>query len=146
VTEAVRTARVACTSEWGLDHASWAVLRHLYPAASIPVWELSLDYQFNEPRPKSLQYHYDIAKELSEFRHQGVLIIGSGNIVHNLSMLDYENIDAATFEWAGEFDEQVKTNLIRGNHSALMHFHEMGRSDARSLSSDDLRYCVAGKE
>jgi 4,5-DOPA dioxygenase extradiol len=82
VTGAAKRAGVKCDHSWGLDHGAWAILKHLYPLADIPVFQLSLDYTFNEWTPKPLQYHYDLAAELSELRSRGVLIIGSGNIVH----------------------------------------------------------------
>jgi 4,5-DOPA dioxygenase extradiol len=128
VTGAVRKAPVTCDHEWGLDHASWAVLKHLYPAANIPVFELSLDYSFNDWHPKPVQYHYDLAAELAEVRKRGVLIIGSGNIVHNLSLIDFRNVDAEPFPWAVEFDEWVKKNIISGNHRDLIRLRNMGKS------------------
>ncbi|HEX7575075.1 MAG TPA: 4,5-DOPA dioxygenase extradiol, partial [Candidatus Methanoperedens sp.] len=119
VTGIVKKTQVKCNYDWGLDHASWAVLRHMYRDADIPVFEMSLDYSFNDWNPKPLQYHYDIASELADLRTRGVLIIGSGNIVHNLGLIDFRNIDAHPFEWAVEFDEIVKYNLINKNHQEL---------------------------
>jgi 4,5-DOPA dioxygenase extradiol len=81
VTKAVLKTAVQCNLNWGLDHASWAVLKHINPQADIPVFEMSLDYTFNEWHPKPVQYHYDLASELSDLRNRGILIIGSGNIV-----------------------------------------------------------------
>jgi 4,5-DOPA dioxygenase extradiol len=127
VTETVRKSQVACNRDWGLDHASWAVLKHLYPEADIPVFELSLHYAFNEWHPKPIRYHYDLAADLAEMRRRGVLIIGSGNIVHNLPLIDWDP-DAETFPWAVEFDERVKDNLLSGNHRELIEFREMGKS------------------
>jgi len=127
VTGTVKKTQVKCNYDWGLDHASWAVLRHMYPDADIPVFEMSLDYSFNDWNPKPLQYHYDIASELADLRTRGVLIIGSGNIVHNLGLIDFRNIDAQPYEWAVEFDEIVKSNLINENHKDLINFREMGK-------------------
>ena len=120
VIESVRSTQVKCDNDWGLDHASWAILKHMYPNADIPVLELSLDYSFNEWHPKPLQYHYKIGSELAELRNNGVLIIGSGNIVHNLRLIDFEQTDAKPFDWAVEFDQKVKTNLIDANHKDLL--------------------------
>lgn len=128
VTQAAKRAPVKCDREWGLDHASWAVLKHLYPEADIPVFELSLDYSFNEWHPKPLRYHYDLAKDLASLRRKGVMIIGSGNIVHNLSRIDFGNIDAKPYGWATEFDERVKADLVEGNHRDLMELWNGGRS------------------
>lgn len=126
--ETVRKVQVKCINDWGLDHASWAVLKHMYPKADVPVFEMSLDYSFNEWHPKMIQHHYDLASELRELRKKGVLIIGSGNIVHNLGMLDFRNIDAKPFDWAVEFDEKVKYNLLSGNHRDLIDYRNMGRT------------------
>jgi 4,5-DOPA dioxygenase extradiol len=137
VTGAVRKAPIACNYDWGLDHASWAVLKYLYPAADIPVFELSLNYSFNDWHPKPVQYHYDLATELAEVRKRGVLIIGSGNIVHNLSLIDFRNMNAEPLPWALEFDEQVKKNLINGNHQDLIQFRNMGKSAALAVPTLD---------
>ncbi len=146
----VKTVKIACSSEWGLDHASWAVLKHVYPKADIPVFEMSLAYSYNEWHPKPLHYHYAIARELSELRHRGVLIIGSGNIVHNLGMLDFENIDAPVYDWASEFDELIKDNLITRNHDALLCYHELGTSSSLAVPTLDhylpMIYAVALQE
>lgn len=137
VADLVTKVKVSCRNDWGLDHASWAVLKHIYPDADVPVFEMSLAYTFNEWHPKPLQYHYDLARELAELRHRGVLIIGSGNIVHNLGMLDFENVDAPTFDWAGEFDEKVKANLLKRNHDALIHYQNMGRTSLLAIPTLD---------
>lgn len=128
VTGALKKAAVKCDHARGLDHGAWAVLKHLYPHADIPVFQLSIDYSFNEWDPKPLSYHYDLAAGLSELRGRGVLIIGSGNIVHNLGMFDFTNIGAPSFDWAVEFDEAVKSNLTRRNHHDLVHYRNMGKS------------------
>jgi len=126
VAETVRNVKVTCSSEWGLDHGAWSVLKHIYPKADIPVFEMSLSYTYDELHPKPLQYHYDLARELGSLRQQGILIIGSGNIVHNLGMLDFENIDVDVFDWAGAFDEKVKTALLNNDHDALIHYYDLG--------------------
>jgi 4,5-DOPA dioxygenase extradiol len=118
--ESVKKLNIKCSTNWGLDHASWSILRHMYPAANIPVIELSLDYSFNEWNPKPVQYHYDIASELAILREKGILIIGSGNIVHNLGLIDFRNIDATPYSWAVEFDEEVRSCLINRDHGKLI--------------------------
>ena len=125
VVDLARKTKVKCGDNWGLDHASWAILKHIYPEADIPVFEMSLDFSFNEWRPKALKYHYDLAAELFELRKKGVLIIGSGNIVHNLGMLDFHNIEAQPYDWALQFDEKVKENLINKNHQGLIDYLSM---------------------
>jgi len=125
-TNSVQKVKVKCDNNWGLDHASWAILKHMYPEADIPVFEMSLDYSFNEWHPKPVQYHYDLASELSGLRKRGVLIIGSGNIVHNLGLIDFRNIDTEPFDWAVEFDKKVKSNLLNKNHKDLIDYQKMG--------------------
>ncbi len=137
VTELVRNAQVRCRDDWGLDHAAWAVLRHMYPEADVPVFEMSLDYSFNEWHPKPLRYHYDLGKELAALRRRGVLILGSGNIVHNLGMLDFENIDAEPFAWAEEFDAAVKDRLESGDHEGLLDLEALGPSAALAVPTLD---------
>ncbi len=127
VIRSVKMVKIDCDTDWGLDHASWAILKHIYPKADLPVFEMSLDYSFNDWNPKPLQYHYDLASQLVEFRKNGVLIMGSGNIVHNLRLIDSSDIDAEPYDWAVEFDEKTKTNLIDRNHKDLMNCESMGR-------------------
>jgi len=137
VTKSSRTIKIGCNSDWGLDHASWAVLRHMYPHADVPVFEMSLHYSFNEWHPKPLQYHYDLAKGLASLRTRGVLIVGSGNIVHNLGMIDFENVDAEPYAWARDFDEKVKANLLKGNHKDLIHYESMGKASSVAVPTLD---------
>ena len=137
VTEYVKKVVVKCNIGWGLDHASWAILKHIYPDADIPVFEMSLDYSFNEWNPKPIQYHYDLASELAELRKRGVLIIGSGNIVHNLGLIDFQNIDAEPYEWAVEFDEKVKFNLLNKNHKDLINYPKMGKAASLAVPTPD---------
>ncbi len=148
--EAVRKVPVACDRQWGLDHASWAVLKHMYPEADIPVFEMSLDYSFNDWHPKPLQYHYDLAAELRELRKHEVLIIGSGNIVHNLKLIDFEDMDAKPYDWAVEFDGQVKDHLLHRNHQGLIQYQNNGKASALSVPTLDhylpMIYAIALQE
>ncbi len=150
VTETAKKAAVKCDQGWGLDHGAWAILRHLYPHADIPVFQMSLDYTFNEWTPKPIQYHYDLAAELSELRSRGVLIVGSGNIVHNLGMFDFTNIKAKSFDWAVEFDEQVKSSLISGNHRDLIRYTNLGKTAVLAVPTLDhylpMIYAIALRE
>ncbi|WP_319508546.1 4,5-DOPA dioxygenase extradiol [uncultured Methanolobus sp.] len=148
--KAVHKAPVKCSNQWGLDHASWAVLKHMYPEADIPVFEMSIDYSFNEWQPKMMQYHYDLAAELGELRKHGVLIIGSGNIAHNLSLIDFRNVDAKPYDWAVEFDEKVKANLLSGNHKDLIEYLNMGKTASLAVPTLDhylpMIYAIALQE
>ena len=104
----VKKTDVGLDYNWGLDHGAWSVIKHLYPKADVPVIQLSLDYE------QSPQYHYDLAKELSMLRRKGVLIIGSGNMVHNLRMIAWDklNTDGFGFDWAIEASEKMKTMIL----------------------------------
>jgi 4,5-DOPA dioxygenase extradiol len=109
----VRSSSIGLDYEWGLDHGTWSVLRHMYPDADIPVIQLSLNY--NQP----LSLLYRIGKELNLLRTRGVLILGSGNLVHNLMML---NMRAKPYPWAVEFDDIVKTNLETRDYDSLINY------------------------
>jgi 4,5-DOPA dioxygenase extradiol len=150
VTELVQKVKIKCNNNWGLDHASWAILKHMYPEADIPVFEMSLDYSFNEWHPKPIQYHYDLASGLSELRRRGVLIIGSGNIVHNLGLIDFQNMYAKPYDWAVEFDEKVKSNLLNKNHKDLIDYQKMGRGASMAVPAQDhylpMIYAIALQE
>ncbi|MEN9909140.1 MAG: hypothetical protein RLZZ540_2289 [Bacteroidota bacterium] len=110
--------------EWGLDHGAWSVIKHLYPEANVPVIQLSIDYS------KSPQYHFELAQKLSALRHKGILIIGSGNIVHNLRLVDFYNMDIDNygFDWAIEAREKVNSYLLDGNFQALIDYEKQGQS------------------
>ena len=137
VRKLVKTTNVRCDTDWGLDHASWAILRHIYPKANVPVFEMSLDYSFNEWHPKPLQYHYDLASQLAELRMRGILIIGSGNIVHNLRLINFDEVDAEPYDWAVEFDSKVKTNIIDGNHRDLINCESLGTATSYAVPTLD---------
>lgn len=135
VTQLVK--KIQCDSNWGLDHASWAILKHMYPEADIPVFEMSLDYSFNDWHPKPLRYHYQLGSQLSKLRNKGILIIGSGNIVHNLRLINFEQTDAEPFDWAVEFDQRVKLNLIEGKHEDLLSCENMDEATSYAVPTLD---------
>ena len=122
----LKSANVGYDQQRGLDHAAWAVLKHLYPNADIPVMELSLDYR------KDPQEHYELAKKMAPLREQGVLIIGSGNIVHNLREIDW-NMDAEPYDWATRFDEKVKELILTGKHEELIAYEKLGKDALLSI-------------
>ncbi len=111
--ETVKSVEIGEDKDWGLDHGAWSVLKNIYPLADIPVFQMSLDYT------KPLQYHFNLAKELQSLRTKGVLIVGSGNIVHNLGMLSMQP-NASTFDWAIEFDTFVKNQIDLGDTTPLI--------------------------
>lgn len=118
---------------WGLDHGAWSVIRHLYPNAEIPVIQLSIDYT------KPPQYHFDLAKKLSKLREKGILIIGSGNIVHNLRMVDFRNIDNVGFgyDWAIEAREKTNNWLLDGNFRNLIDYQKQGIAMQTAVPTPD---------
>ena len=132
----VKSVKITC-GDWGLDHAAWAILKHMYPKADVPVFEMSLDYSpYNDWNPKPLGYHYQLAKELAPLREKGILIIGSGNIVHNLGIIDYD-IDAKPYKWAVEFDQKVKQHLLSGNHERLINYLDLGKEALFAVPTQD---------
>ncbi len=124
----VKRTAVESDFEWGLDHGTWSVLLPMYPKADIPVIQLSIDY--SQPP----QYHYDLAKELQALRNKGVLIVGSGNIVHNLGMLDFTG---KTFDWAIEFDEKIKQFINNKNHAAIVNYQQLGKVAQFAVPTND---------
>ena len=118
---------------WGLDHGAWSVIRHLYPNAEIPVIQLSIDYS------KPPQYHFDLAKKLQKLREKGILIIGSGNIVHNLRMVDWKNINTvgAGWDWAVEAREKTNNWLLDGNFQNLIDYQRQGVALQTAVPSPD---------
>jgi 4,5-DOPA dioxygenase extradiol len=110
--------------KWGLDHGCWSVLKHMYPDADIPVVQLSLDYT------KPAKYHYELAHELISLRKNGVLIIGSGNIVHNLRLVSWNDLGTPGFgfDWAIEANERMKKLILADDHNALIDYRSQGKA------------------
>jgi 4,5-DOPA dioxygenase extradiol len=119
ITTSIKKTTVGHDLEWGLDHGTWSVLNVIYPEANIPVLQMSIDYT------QSAQYHYDLAKELAALRKKGLLIIGSGNIVHNLGMLAW-NEPTKGFDWAMEANTKVKNFITARDHKSLINFRDQG--------------------
>lgn len=120
--QAVTKTDVEFEKKWGLDHGCWSVLRHMYPEADVPIVELSLDHN-QGPR-----YHYELAKELAPLRRKGVLIVGSGNMVHNLGMVDWKKLSTpgSAYPWALEASEKLKGFILDGNHARLIDYKSQG--------------------
>jgi 4,5-DOPA dioxygenase extradiol len=119
----LHSAHVELDHDWGLDHGTWTVVRHMYPEANIPVLQLSIDYT------KGPQFHYDLAKELLALRKKGVLIIGSGNMVHNLRMVAWDRLNDSdyAYDWATQMNSQFKELIETGNHKALINYTGLGK-------------------
>jgi 4,5-DOPA dioxygenase extradiol len=120
----IKKTEVGLDDKWGLDHGAWSVISRLYPNADIPVIQLSLDYN------QGAQYHYDLAKELSALRHKGVLIIGSGNMVHNLGLIAWDKLNTTdyAFDWATEASTKIKQFIMDGNHQQLINYKSLGKA------------------
>lgn len=112
---------VGLDHDWGLDHGAWTVVRHMYPEAHIPVLQLSIDYT------KDALYHYNLAKELYQLRKKGVLILGSGNMVHNLRMMSWEMINGGGYDWALEMNDKFKSLIMNHEHQQLAAYRNLGR-------------------
>ena len=128
-------------TRWGLDHGTWSVLCHVFPQADIPVIQLSID----ETQPAS--FHYDTAKRLSSLRDEGVLIVGSGNLVHNLHAYAWGRQQVAPLDWAVRFEEQARELLLAGDHEPLIAYETLGRDAILAVPTPDhylpLLYVIA---
>ncbi len=141
IQQTVRSTSVESDQQWGLDHGAWSVLCRMFPAADIPVVQLSLDQ--NKPP----EFHYELGKELRALRRRGVLIVGSGNIVHNLRMLRWAD---EAYEWAVEFDEQIKQAILAGDHDTIINYERLGEMARLAVPTDEhflpLLYVLACQE
>lgn len=120
----IRCMEVIPDHDWGLDHGAWSVLKHLYPQADVPVVQMSLDYL------QTPQYHYEWMQELRSLRDRGVLIVGSGNMVHNLRLLDWTKLDSDNyaFDWAREASEKMKQFIRNDEHKKLINYRCHGKA------------------
>lgn len=116
-------ANVALDHDWGLDHGTWTIIRHMYPDAHIPVLQLSIDYT------RGPQYHYELAKELMALRKKGVLIIGSGNMVHNLGMVAWDKMEVPGYgyDWALQMNDTFKNLISNRNYQPLINYQTLGK-------------------
>jgi 4,5-DOPA dioxygenase extradiol len=124
---------VELDEKWGLDHGAWSVIKHLYPEANIPVIQLSIDYT------KPAKYHYELAQKLNGLRQKGILIIGSGNIIHNLGMIDFANLhkDDYGYDWAIEAKSSINKYLLEGNYQPLIDYSKQSKVFQLSIPTPD---------
>jgi len=118
-------------TQWGLDHGTWSVLMHIFPDADIPVVQLSID------ETREAAWHYDIAKRLSPLRQKGILILGSGNIVHNLHTYSWGKHNAGPYDWAIRFENLVRETLSSGDIDSLVEYEKLGRDALLSVPTPD---------
>ncbi|WP_369048522.1 4,5-DOPA dioxygenase extradiol [Tenacibaculum sp. UWU-22] len=141
----ITTMPVGLDEKWGLDHGAWSVIKHLYPKADVPVIQMSIDYT------KPARYHYELAKEISSLRKKGVLIIGSGNMVHNLQMIAWNKLNEAfAFDWAIEANQKMKSYIINEDYKKLIDFQSQGKAFELAIPTPEhylpLLYTLALKE
>lgn len=129
----VKSIPVELNHDWGLDHGAWTVVRHMYPDANIPVLQISIDYG------KDIKYHYELAKELFELRKKGVLIIGSGNLVHNLRMVAWDKLNDINygFDWAFEINHTFKNLILNNEHEKLINYRSLGSEALLAIPTPD---------
>jgi 4,5-DOPA dioxygenase extradiol len=134
--ELIKSTTVELDHDWGLDHGTWTVVRNMYPNADIPVIQLSIDYN------KPAQYHYDLAKQLASLRKKGVLIIGSGNMVHNLGMIAWDKIKEPEygFDWAIEMNSIFKEKIGNGDFKSLIEYEKLNKAAKLAIPTPDHYY------
>jgi len=142
----IKKTEIGLDEKWGLDHGCWSVLKRMFPAANIPVVQMSLDYS------QLAQYHYELAKELLPLRKKGILIICSGNMVHNLRLIDWEKMSepGVGYDWAIEANEKMKKYILANDHQSLINYREQGNAFNLAIPTPEhflpLLYALALKE
>lgn len=132
----ITSTNVGLDHDWGLDHGTWTVVRHMFPDANVPVLQLSIDYN------KPAAYHYNLAKELYDLRKRGVLVIGSGNMIHNLRMIDWNNMaePGFGFDWAKSLNETFKKRILSKDHKDLIEYDLLGEAARLAIPTPDHYY------
>ena len=133
IADLIKETKAGLDHSWGLDHGTWTVVRHMYPDANIPVIQLSIDYN------KPALFHYKLGAELAGLRKKGVLIIGSGNMVHNLRLVAWDKFDVPGFgyDWALEMNEVFKKNILSANHKPLIDYEKLGGAVMKAIPTPD---------
>lgn len=141
--QTIKSTQVELDHSWGLDHGAWSVVKHLFPNADVPIVQMSLD----STQPPA--YHYALAKELNSLRRKGVLIVGSGNMVHNLRIMDWGKPNEG-YDWAQEANEKMKKYIHDGDHLSLVNYNSGGKAMRLSVPTPEhylpLLYILALKE
>ena len=133
VSTLITSTTVGLDHDWGLDHGTWTVVRHMYTNADIPVLQLSIDYN------KPAQYHFDLAKQLASLRKKGVLIIGSGNMVHNLGMIAWDKLQEPeyAYDWASEMNTIFKEKISDGDFQSLINYNGLNKAAQLAIPTPD---------
>ena len=144
VGELLKPTLVGLSQQWGLDHGTWSVLCHVFPDADIPVVQLSID----ETKPP--EYHYELGRRLAPLRREGVLVIGSGNLIHNLHAYAWGRHPVEPFEWAVRFEKQARELMLAADHTPLIYYEKLGRDAILSAPTPEhylpLLYILALQE
>ena len=129
----ITSTQVELDHDWGLDHGTWTIVRHMYPEAEIPVLQLSIDYT------KGPKYHFELAKELTALRKKGILIIGSGNMVHNLRMMAWDKINEPEYgyDWVLELNDKFKKYIVDENYDPLINYQLLGREGSLAIPTPE---------
>lgn len=132
----ITSTNVGFDHEWGLDHGTWSIVKHMYPNADIPVLQLSIDYS------KPAQYHFDLAQQLKSLRSKGVLIIGSGNMIHNLGMVAWDKLQEPGFgfDWAIEMNTIFKDKIGNRDFKSLIDYEKLGSAAKLAIPTPDHYY------
>lgn len=141
----ITQTEVGLDEKWGLDHGAWSVIKHLYPNADIPVIQMSIDYT------QPAKYHYELARQINKLRYKGVLVIGSGNMVHNLRMVAWNKLNEEyAYDWATEANEKMKSFILNNDHNSLINFRSQGKAFDLAIPTPEhylpLLYTLALKE
>jgi 4,5-DOPA dioxygenase extradiol len=135
---------VALDNSWGLDHGTWSVLKHVYPSADVPIVQLSID----ERQPAA--FHFELGKRLAPLRDEGVLIVGSGNLVHNLHTYAWGRHMPDPYDWAVRFEAEARQMMLAGEYQPLIHYEKLGREALLSIPTPDhylpLLYVIATRQ
>jgi len=133
IIELLSPIKVESDLDWGLDHGTWSVLRHMYPDADIPVVQLSIDYN------QSADYHFNLARKLRTLRSEGVLIVGSGNIIHNLGVVDFENIETENYgyDWAKRVKKIINDNIQKSDFEPLVDYLKEGEDFRKAIPTPE---------
>jgi len=129
----IHSTQVELDHDWGLDHGTWTIVKYMYPEANIPVLQLSIDYT------KHPQFHYDLAKEIYQLRKKGVLIMGSGNMVHNLRMVAWDKLNEPEYgyDWAHHMNQQFKDFILNDEHQKLIHYEQLGKEAQMAIPTPE---------
>lgn len=144
--EVVSKTLIGLDYNWGLDHGAWSVIKHLYPNANIPTLQLSIDYT------KPAKYHFELSKELASLKEKGILIIGSGNMVHNLGLIAWDKLNGEPFayDWAIEANEKMKSDILNNDVDSLINFRNRGKAFEMAIPTPEhflpLIYAMALKD